>query len=289
MRAGSEPAPPPLPPAAELLSRLDSYLHEQWGQLIRLRQLVLEQFDDEDIHDLRVASRRLRAVIPLLEPFIGKKTARRLRRPLQRLTREVGRLRNLDEARAYLRRLCDPALQPLIDRLERQRRKEVRLVRELLETLPYKRLEQQLGEVSAQLAAQQTASGHAVVALLAERSLLLYRPIHELLQLNGLSQLAEERHALRIAVKKWRYFNELLAVLLKNDQRRLLERLKRYQTLLGDLNDRELLLALLRDTTKLPAERRAAVEAAVLGEHRQLVRRFGTLLRTAPLHYRFEV
>lgn len=289
LRAKPEQTSSALPTAAELLSRLDNYLHDQWRQLVSLRQLVLERFDDADIHDLRVASRRVRSAIQLLEPFAGPKTVRRLRRPLRRLTRELGCLRNLDEARAYLRGLHDPALQPLIDKLERQRRKEVRLVRDLLEALPCKRLERQLTEASVHLTAHQTTSGHAIVALLAERSLLLYRPIHELLQLDGLGRLAEERHALRIAIKKWRYFNELLAALLKSDRQRLLERLKRYQTLLGDLNDRELLLTLLRNTATLPVEHRAAAEAVVLEEHRRLVRRFGTLLRTAPLHYQFEL
>ena len=60
-----------LPAARLLLERLEQVLHDQWRELLRQRQLVLDQFEAEAIHDLRVASRRLRTVIELLAPRIA--------------------------------------------------------------------------------------------------------------------------------------------------------------------------------------------------------------------------
>ena len=277
-------------PAARLqLERLEQALHDQWRELLQQRQLVLDQFEAEAIHDLRVTSRRLRTMIELLAPRIGQDQVRRLRRPVRRLTRELGQLRNLDEAHHYLSGLEDDGLTPLLTQLEQQRRQEHRRIRRLLAELPHKRLHKLLELAGQQLHTPEAAAPLEVVSWLADRNLTLYRPIHQLLQLPELAERAEERHTLRIAVKKWRYFNELLAQLWLRRNDRQVALLKRYQGLLGELNDREVFLALVKGASGLEPQVRERVALVIAAQHRQLINDFKQLLSQQPLRYQLQI
>jgi CHAD domain-containing protein len=279
----------PLPADQLLLERLQHALFDLWRELLRQRQLVLDHGEQEAIHDLRVASRRLRTVLELLLPWIGSKRMRRLRRPIRGLTRELGRLRNLDEAHSYLVGLQDDDLAPLIASVESQRRREHKRVRRLLKELPKKRLQRLFERAGQQLASTEGAPPLTVVSRLEERNLGLYRPIHHLLHLPELAEQAEQRHTLRIAIKKWRYFNELLALLWGRRQDRLTALLKQYQSLLGELNDREVFLSLVNDAERLAPPVRDRVLLIIEAQHRQLISDFRQLLSQLPLQYEFQV
>jgi CHAD domain-containing protein len=278
-----------LPADRLLLARLAGAQHDQWQELLQQRQLVLDSCDHEAIHDLRVASRRLRTVTELLAPLIGTEQVRRLQRPLRRLTRELGQLRNLDEAHRYLTGLNHDGLAPLTSQLAQQRRHECTRIRPLLKGLPKKRLQRLLERSGQQLNGAEAAPPLTVVGRLEERNLALYRPIHQLLQLPELAEQADQRHTLRIAIKKWRYFSELLALLWGRRQDRLTILLKRYQGLLGELNDRELLLTLVRDAEQLAPPVRDRVLLLIDAQHRQLINDFRQLLAQQPLQYQFQV
>lgn len=276
-----------LPPAQLLQQRLADYLACRWDELLRLRTAVLQRFDDEDIHDLRVASRRLRIVAQQVEPFVGQETVGRIRRPLRRLTRNLGQLRNLDEAGRYFSTLPENPAAPLVVALSRQRHKEAKRIRLALEELPSKRLGRLIGAAISTVSAAKRVTAASIAAQLSEKNLTLYRPMYDLLQLPNLAKQATERHALRIAIKKWRYFNELLSALLADERTDLLERLKRYQGLLGDMNDREVFLDLVRCAEELAPDVRTQVEAVIIGQHRRLVHTFKRLLTESPLQYSF--
>ena len=266
---------------------LSDYLFAQWQELLRLRKAVLQRFVDQDIHDLRVTSRRLRVLLDLIWQYAACDDTRRLRRRIRRLTRELGQLRNIDEAGSYLEGLDQEGLAPLLKQLRKQRRKEARRVRLLLEDLRCKRLTRQLHKSAKSLISNDQGAADRLLHLLAERSQALYQPINELLPAVDLCGLPDKRHRLRIAIKKWRYFNELLAILLAGDRKGLLGDLKRYQTLLGDLNDRELFLSMIRNCPALSASTQQQVEALVAVQHKKLLGGFRRLLKQRPLQYQF--
>jgi CHAD domain-containing protein len=104
-----------------------------------------------------------------------------------------------------------------------------------------------------------------------------------------LAERAEERHTLRIAVKKWRYFNELLAQLWLRRLDRQVALLKRYQGLLGELNDREVFLALVKGASGLEPQVRERVTLVIAAQHRQLINDFKQLLSQQPLRYQLQI
>ncbi|HLO25760.1 MAG TPA: CHAD domain-containing protein, partial [Geobacteraceae bacterium] len=82
-------------------------LHERGDDLFRRRDKVLKTFDAEDIHDLRVASRRLREGLVLFGPCYPSTDIARLARKIKQVTRLLGDIRNADEALLFFTALAD--------------------------------------------------------------------------------------------------------------------------------------------------------------------------------------
>lgn len=236
-----------------------------------------------------MASRRLRGVIEQLGPFIGTERIERLRRPIRRLTRELGLVRNLDETLLYLEKSGENGLESLRATLEQQRRQEAAQARRLLETFDCIKLECQLRAAAAALVTPDNIASQGLLALLSERNLALYYPIHALQPLVAAPEMVEERHALRIAVKKWRYFTELLHAILGGKQQPLLDQLRQYQSLLGDMNDRVVIAALLQGAADLPEPVRQKLLKNIAKEQHNLLKKLCGLLDAKPIVYRFEL
>lgn len=254
-----------------------------------MRHQALNCFDVDQIHDLRVASRRLRGVLEQLGPFIGFQRADRLRGPVKRLTHELGQLRNLDEALLYLQKTGQQELEPLLESLEHQRDRESLKSRRLLESLDCMKIERQIRTASAALVSPDNIASQGLLALLSDRNLALYRPVHELLPLVAVPEMIEERHSLRIAIKKWRYFTELLHELLGRKQTELLNSMRQYQTLLGEMNDRVVFSVLISGEPGLPELRRKELLNGIRREQGRLLKKLRDLLDKQPLVYRFEL
>lgn len=272
------------PSGREILQALAGYLAERWEQFLAEYRQVLRQPHPEAIHDLRVASRRLRAVLDHLAPFREAKAAAGVARQVRRLTRRLGGLRNLDEAREYFAGLGLSGLQPLCDRLQRRRERQATGLRHWLAKLEVQRLERKVVAATRALADGTAASPRQLLALLAERSLHLYLPISDMLPRAMLPEHGDDRHALRIAVKKWRYFNELLGRVTGSDTAALLEQLRSYQTVLGLLNDLSVFEEIC--TAELPAEElRGVVRQRMVRQREELDTEFARLIAQQPLHF----
>ena len=68
------------------------YLHDLMTNMERVRQAE----DSECVHRMRVASRRLRSLLPLFAVCLSRKACERWRKQLRRLTRALGEVRDTD-------------------------------------------------------------------------------------------------------------------------------------------------------------------------------------------------
>jgi CHAD domain-containing protein len=278
-----------LPTGAELSQRLSSCLSERLETLLDLKKQVVNRIDAVAIHDLRVASRRLRTVIEQLEPFIGEHGVDDMRRPVRRLTRGLGQLRNLDESLLFFKGLGVSGLEPLVEQLALERQMEAEKVSKGLKAVDKDRLRQQCAKAIKRINSASASDLRGMIALLSEQNLRLFRPIHSAQTLVRNKENEEDRHGMRIAVKKWRYFTELLEQLFNNDMSDLLDNLKGYQSVLGGMNDRAGFLALLNDAEQLSASGRAEAEARITLQQKQLLEQFIGLLDNQPLKYVFRI
>jgi CHAD domain-containing protein len=290
MQSKAEKAAPVLVPGMELVRVV---FIAQWKELLRCRRKVLKTSDAEDIHDLRVASRRFRAAIELFEPFSASPPKQALKKNVRVLTRDLGGLRNIDEALFFFKsREASgyPVDTKIRKKLAKLRPREFRRIRKALLVFDRDRLDKIARKTAAafrdDLVVKQKLQ--SLSDYFADVSGKLFLPIEHNLAGACEPEHREARHALRIAIKKWRYFFEITAQVLERDYNTMLSLLKEYQTVLGRMNDIaefEILIGKL----KLPAQEREFVDTTLRAEDDLLLRQFRELVAQKPLAFTFQI
>ncbi len=267
--------------------RAGSVLLSQWNEFCRLRTSVLGRCGTDDIHDLRVASRRLRATLGLFAPFISAKTVKILSGEIRRVTRQLGHVRNIDEASIYFNSL--PASLPVLaKRLRTLRQKEIAAVIKALKQFPCRDMGTLLRKAAAGLAGSATNNSvdQSLPAYLSDTSIQRYQVLHDLLAAALIAENHVLRHRLRISIKKWRYLLESVGQVCCQDYASTLELLKEYQTVLGSLNDMVEFSA-LSDTRRLPQEEREAIKISLEQDSERNLALFIEIATSRPIQYIF--
>jgi CHAD domain-containing protein len=220
---------------------------------------VAKRFEAEEIHDLRVASRRLREALALFEPCFPGKGLKQIGRQVKQVTDILGGLRNTDEALLFFEQLpvaerseAEPEREALLARLGQERRAARKLLERDLRELKPKPLEKELEEVLAKprlftnphTDPLQPLGSFADTAIVA-RAL----PLAQLLPPAREEADAAAQHRLRIATKRMRYRLEILEPLFRCDFEELHAALKGYQEVLGKLHDLDVFSQLLLERT----------------------------------------
>jgi CHAD domain-containing protein len=266
---------------------------DQWQELLRLGEKVTATMALDDIHDLRVASRRFRAALELFCPFAPKRYGVELKQGIRSLTRMLGVLRNIDEALLFFGSRAPgggPSDTTLCQRLSALRAREAKRMDKALKAFDRRTLDRMVRKMAVRLKGRSIARQHqgSLPAYFSDVSISLYLKTLPLFAVATAPEQLESRHALRIAIKKWRYFLEIVAPILDRDGIHLLELLKEYQSLLGRMNDIVEFQRLTGDL-KLPKAERNVAEAALRDEDHLLLARFEELAARKPLSYTFLV
>ena len=281
------------PDSATILKRSRHVFCAHWKELLRLCRSVIKTSDQDTIHDLRVASRRFRAALELFYPFVQRGERAVLRKGVRKLTGALGGLRNIDEAELFFRSRA-PSIVPVDGMLHTAladlRSRELKQVLKRIKAFDHVNLDRIVRSMVSGLH-EDVITTHKSVSILAyfsEVSIRQYLPIHQRLAGATTPGRRTSRHALRIAIKKWRYFFEIVAPILDRDYARFLELLKEYQSILGIMNDMAEFEMLLKNL-KLPHTTRHAAAQALQTEEMFLLESFTELTRQKPLTYTFLV
>lgn len=262
---------------------------EQWRELLRLRREVLHSSDIEAIHDLRVTSRRFRAVLGLFAPWLPPKSAAELKKIIRELTRVLGGLRNIDEALLFFR-MHTPAESArgyqLRYLLTQMRGSELTRIKESLSAFDHHRLDRMVRKAAERLEEHQITDSRksSLSTYFSDTCTTLYQPIQDLLTGVTAPEQRESRHALRIAIKKWRYFFEIIEPVLGCDCHSTLGLLKEYQTILGRMNDSAEFGVLCGGLT-LSRHERGFIETTLRDEDELLLQKLTALIAQKPLNY----
>jgi CHAD domain-containing protein len=239
----------PSPLSVPFRKRLDAFAHELSG---------VEQGRINALHRMRVASRRLRELLPLLET--GRDTSRNLSRRLRRVTKQLGIVRELDvlmllieelqgrdgyppvalkSLRATVGNLRDAARERLAEKLPTEKLERLvdrldRAARSFERHDPAVRRSRAAGPTRAWLRALETR--------LARRA----ECVRSAISAAGALYVPERLHDVRIALKKLRYAAELSTEAGRQRQAADITALKRAQDLLGRIHDLEILVAVGR-------------------------------------------
>ena len=214
--------------------------------------------DPEDLHDMRVAIRRLRATLKLYAPFLPKR-AERFERDLKWVAGSLGDVRDLDVHLEHLAQEAsswdEEALERLSDALEERREDARRRMMETLEAARYERLVSGLsGMVRRGRSPEDPPPILDVAPELVGRR---YKKVRKAAKRLKAGSPSEDFHDLRKKGKKVRYAVEPLRGIYGKPAEKLVDLLKEMQDDLGGLQDLVVFAGLMRElavTGNLPPQ-----------------------------------
>jgi hypothetical protein len=116
------------PPDADFRETMRALIAERWAVVWKTIPVALAGEDIEGVHDVRVASRRLRAAMDVAAPVFPQRWYRALHRTAKEITGALGEVRDRDVLLEALRVDRDeaplverPGINRIIDRVERER------------------------------------------------------------------------------------------------------------------------------------------------------------------------
>lgn len=236
--------------------------------------------DPEELHDMRVAARRMRAAWRVFDSSFKAAKTRKIRRRLGVLADRLGAVRDLDvlidhveSYRAELDEELRPGLDPLIS-LWRRQRTEAR--RQLVDELDSKDYAAFLDEMDEFLESGANSAA-TLVAPTAPHRVRDRAPSeiwgsYEAVRVYELVLPwadVETLHDLRISTKWLRYCLEFFGELLGPDSERLLGRVAALQDHLGCLHDADVAAKLTRDVLVARAGELSKNETAAIGGYLQ--------------------
>jgi CHAD domain-containing protein len=200
--------------------------------------------DAESVHDMRVATRRLRTALRILEeaPVFSPRPLKKMRRDLHALALSLGEVRDLDVFLERVEQYADeqPDLRPDFDvLLQRLRSRRVRAFRRLMERLARGKYGKMLGALERFTEAHDGLRPGAMLLVRHFAGSAIWRRYEALLSYETVLPEAqpETLHQVRIACKRLRYVLELFEGELGKGARPLISQLVKLQDHLGALQD----------------------------------------------------
>ncbi len=244
----------------------------------------------EGVHQARVASRRLRELLPLLQatPEAARLSAR-ARRQVRRLTRRFGAVRELDVALLALRdtTVSHPehagAAGQVAAVVEAERAAAAGRLSDAVEDVDLIKAGRRL--LAAADAHAEPALRRTIGAMLAERLGRRGAAVRAAVANAGTVYAPDRLHQVRIALKKFRYALELAQDFGRFRLHGSLDRLKALQDLLGALHDDEVLAGRVRDcgAEACDEESRRALTALARHLDEEIRQRHAAFLAAQPM------
>jgi len=215
---------------------------------------LARQRDVDGVHDMRVATKRLREATRVFRPAFGKQRMARHLERLERLNDALGRPRELDVLVLELEDLAARApkvaagLAPLVARLKAEgQAASTQLTSVLDEALPGL-----AGDIRQLLRDRPKGRGRVWKMPFAQLGCrTVAQRVQAAVELEAAARIPEAEsdfHRLRIAVKRVKYALELFLDVLGKPARRAYKPLAELQELMGEVHDRDVLRRVLRDS-----------------------------------------
>jgi CHAD domain-containing protein len=222
---------------------------------------VLADSDTEAVHDLRVALRRLRTLLKLARPVLGRFHTDAVRSSFAALQAATGELRD-EEALVETLDALAIEHEPLVTWRSRRLVKERRLRRSLVLHLRRGELDTARAQLNALLTLPARPDRDAAVGKFARRVVKAAREEVETRRDTSPDDVVG-LHDLRIAYKKLRYAVEIFSEALPSDLAAMAEPAARFQKRLGDIHDLDVAKVAIRRARGLEPTTRALVLSAL--------------------------
>ena len=232
--------------------------------------------DPEELHQMRVATRRLRAVLRAAGPMFSPDPIDALREELAWLGRALGVRRDLDVMRDHLRgelRTLDRADRAaglgLLRRLEKER---ARALEHLLAALDSPRYFALLDRIEETIARPPLLDPDVSLVDVAARA---FRKLRKTVKMLPAEPADSDLHAVRIKAKRARYSAELAGPEAGHPAERFVGGVKKLQDILGEHQDAVVAEKWLREMATESSGRRTGFVAGLLVERQHARRQAG--------------
>ena len=250
-RKGMEPELLPNAPVAETARLI---LRQQLANLLHHTRNLARREDAEDVHQLRVSTRRLRAASALFAASLNAHAMKPFVRALRTAGRVFGRVRDLDvlleKLTAHHAQLPKPqqsGLDPLITYLRQQQATARATALQYLHGIDHQAFILEFGAFLMHPPQPAVTGPHPVLACDAAPQLIYARLAEVRAFLPHLQNASlADLHDLRIDFKKLRYAIDFFRPLLGAEVKTVIGYLKQIQDVLGDLNDADVACAMVR-------------------------------------------
>jgi CHAD domain-containing protein len=226
------------------------YIRRQAKQLARQLDGVRAAEEIEFVHRARVATRRLRAALRMLDDCFGAKNTRRWQKAIRRVTSALGDARDRDvqiellcgTLSALTIKECFLGIARVLAYLERDRERVQGRVVKAIDRLEAKGVLQKMRRAAKRVPGETEFSGERLQTpeTMARIRRHVGGLIDELLEQQVSLDDPEARdrhHAMRIAAKRLRYALEISRPVCPEQLDASIEAIKKVQTLLGDVHD----------------------------------------------------
>jgi CHAD domain-containing protein len=201
---------------------------------------------EEAVHDLRVISRRLLALIDMLRDIAPHPRLQKLCRTLKN---QLDDLDDLHDTQVMLVEVSDtlddlPELQPFLEFLDKRERRLLHLAAKSIKSFKYSNFRKQMEAIRKTLLKQERIVTWPPLMLQAvddAYAALLRR--YQRIEPVDMATL----HRVRIAFKKFRYMVEIVHTLIPNFPEANFKYMHEYQGMMGDIQDEEILISTFED------------------------------------------
>ena len=225
-------------PSDDSIGRLRSMLERQYAQILRHDPGIRLDLDPEDVHRVRVAVRRSRAILRAARPVLDPSWSEPLRDELHWLGSALGRRRDVDVLIGHLRREIEQLEQPertaagtLVELLAAERETAQAIA---LDALTSERYYWLLDGLESAARGPRVRRGEVSLHKLAAKEFKRLRKVADRL---GPDSSDQELHRARILGKRARYSAELAEPEVGKPARKFVEQAKLFQDVLGAHQD----------------------------------------------------
>jgi CHAD domain-containing protein len=250
-------------------------LDTRWRRLRKEWDRTRRHYSEDAVHDLRVASRRLIAVLDTLQSLVDNPEIQQCRRRVKKSLGALGPLRDLQVQLLSVTKLARrfAQLKRFQKSLTEKEARTAKGVRKLLKKGP------KLGRAIAQVKSciEGRLNEKAIIGIVDKR----YREVIRLGKLVDPSDTATI-HRVRLAFKKFRYTAEVVRPLIKNEVTSArLKQFHAFQTMMGNIQDTEVLSAKLAKWAGKKEKRIEDVKPALAELDRQKEKAVATFMKSA--------
>jgi CHAD domain-containing protein len=244
-----------------LLSSLD----QSWKNFSGAWKSARTKSSEKAIHDLRVNTRRLIAILELAKALFGDTDIAKLQRRFKKVLKRMGPLRDTQVLLVNLSRIPQGGLVSNFKKtLEQKERREIDGMRDELRRGRKQKLSKAVEDVRVEFCNLQAELGveklhRSIDRVLSSRRNELLRAGRRFHRSQPISE--DLLHAMRIALKKFRYVIEAAQPLLDDSARQRAKEMHAFQQLIGESRDVELLRTALEKWANKRGKRLAVVPA----------------------------